>query len=122
MYYSPSTNGFYDSEINYSLLPEDVIEISRNEYANLLNQHYRNNQEIYFDGTRPALRDITTPPITWDIIRSKRNKLLSKSDYTQMPDYPGDKIVWAEYRQELRDITDAFDNPDDVVWPTSPGA
>lgn len=120
MYYSPSTNGFYDSNLSYSSLPEDLIEITQSLYQNLLDGHYKNNKEIYFDGTRPALRDITPPPITWDVIQGKRNKLLSKSDYTQMPDWPGNKVAWAKYRQELRDITENFAKPEDVVFPTPP--
>jgi hypothetical protein len=58
--------------------------------------------------------------ITWEMIRDDRNKLLSSSDYTQVPDFPGDKEAWAVYRQELRDITDKFDSPEQVTWPIKP--
>ena len=54
------------------------------------------------------------------MIKRKRNKLLSQSDYTQMPDWPGDKTAWAEYRQALRDITTTFSDPNEVVWPKAP--
>ena len=122
MYYSPSTNGFYDSDLNYPSLPEDVVEISRSAYENLLHKHYKEGKEIYFDGTSPALRDVPVPAVTWNVIRSKRNKLLSKSDYTQMTDWPGDKASWATYRQALRDLPQTYANAVDVIWPTAPGA
>ena len=42
----------------------------------------------------------------WANIRSKRNRLLTESD-------------WVDYRTELRDITKQSD-PDDITWPTKP--
>ena len=36
-------------------------------------------------------------------MRTIRNRLLAKSDWTQLPDAPVDVVAWAEYRQELRD-------------------
>ena len=42
-------------------------------------------------------------------LRGLRDRMLSKSDWTQIPDVPLDsdlKSMWATYRQKLRDITD----------------
>jgi hypothetical protein len=51
----------------------------------------------------------------------KRNALLWRSDWTQLPDVPlATKAAWAEYRQALRDITDQPGYPYDIVWPTPP--
>lgn len=36
LFYSPSENGFYDSDINRDM-PSDVIAITRDEYVNLFN-------------------------------------------------------------------------------------
>lgn len=58
----------------------------------------------------------------WTEIRSERDSLLSKCDWTQLPDVPfveEDKQKWAIYRQELRDITSQED-PFNIVWPTNP--
>ena len=54
-------------------------------------------------------------------IRDKRNKLLSESDWTMMPDAPSSLNYreWEKYRQALRDITNTT-NPKEVVWPESP--
>jgi hypothetical protein len=120
LYYSPSAKGFYDTDMNYPNLPSDIIEISKEKHKELLegtNLHHKtievsNNELILVDQVAVA---------TWEIIRNKRNRLLLSSDFTQMPDWPGDKAAWAVYRQSLRDIPQTYSNPEDVVWPTSPG-
>lgn len=57
----------------------------------------------------------------WESIRGTRNQLLLTSDWTQTLDSPVDKVLWAQYRQELRDITKNFDIPENVSWPLKPG-
>lgn len=56
----------------------------------------------------------------WAIIRVERNARLAACDWTQLPDSPVDKTVWATYRQELRDITSQSGFPWDVLWPQQP--
>jgi len=56
----------------------------------------------------------------WTELREQRNLLLSKTDWTQVPDAPVDKQAWATYRQELRDLPDNTQDPREVVWPTPP--
>lgn len=53
------------------------------------------------------------------IKKEERNRLLSESDWTQMPDAPTDKAAWAVYRQALRDITKQPSWPE-VDWPQKP--
>jgi hypothetical protein len=53
-------------------------------------------------------------------VKTKRNQLLSASDWTQTADAPVDKQAWALYRQALRDIPEQSGFPENVVWPTSP--
>jgi hypothetical protein len=56
----------------------------------------------------------------WMMVRSKRNQLLTASDWTQLPDVPiATKEAWAEYRQALRDVTNQPD-PFTIQWPTMP--
>lgn len=55
-----------------------------------------------------------------EMVRQKRNELLSSSDWTQLPDAPVDKITWANYRQELRDVTTQSGFPLEVIWPQPP--
>lgn len=61
--------------------------------------------------------------VKWTIIKSYRDYFLQSSDWTQLSDVPlslEEKTSWAEYRQNLRDITENFENADDVVFPEKP--
>jgi len=53
-------------------------------------------------------------------VRTMRNKLLSDSDWTQVLDAPVDQVLWATYRQALRDVTQQEGFPQNVVWPVAP--
>ena len=53
-------------------------------------------------------------------VRAERNKLLSDYDWTQLADAPVDSVIYAKYRQDLRDITKQDGFPFSVVWPESP--
>jgi hypothetical protein len=52
--------------------------------------------------------------------RSKRNSLLTASDWTQVADAPVDQVAWATYRQELRDLTTQAGFPETIDWPAVP--
>ena len=50
-----------------------------------------------------------------------RHLLLTRSDWTQLPDVPSEtKEAWAAYRQALRDITKQTGYPYEINWPTVP--
>jgi hypothetical protein len=54
-------------------------------------------------------------------VRTKRNKLLQESDWTQTKDSPDAvDVLWQPYRQALRDITTQQGFPFNVVWPIAP--
>jgi len=53
-------------------------------------------------------------------VRQQRNQLLNTCDWTQLPDAPVDRTIWATYRQELRDVTAQPGFPWEVVWPVAP--
>ena len=55
----------------------------------------------------------------WALVRADRNARLATCDWTQLSDAPVDDLVWADYRQELRDITAQAD-PFNIVWPQEP--
>lgn len=60
-----------------------------------------------------------------DMVRRKRDSLISGTDYYILPDYPstpdGIEAV-KQYRQELRDITLQSGFPRNVQWPSLPSA
>lgn len=53
-------------------------------------------------------------------VRSRRDALLTASDWTQVADAPVDQATWATYRQALRNLPRQPGFPHDVAWPTSP--
>ena len=58
----------------------------------------------------------------WANIRSERNQLLAKCDWTQLSDAPltnTQTADWGSYRQALRDITTQSD-PFNINWPVAP--
>lgn len=116
-YYIPSLNTFYVEGVH--TIPKEAIAITEDLYRELLYKVNHEFQEIYVENGDVKTRDKKIV-VTWDDIRSLRNKLLQQCDYTQMLDWPGDRAAWAAYRQELRDITEDFKTPDDVIWPTPP--
>ncbi len=55
--------------------------------------------------------------------RNHRNHLLRESDWTRLDDNgltSEKKSEWAQYRQQLRDISDQEGFPFEVTWPTPP--
>ena len=53
--------------------------------------------------------------------KSRRNALLSQSDWTQLPDNnlsDEEKESWKVYRQQLRDITEQSGFPHNISWPS----
>ena len=61
----------------------------------------------------------------WNQIRKTRNSLLEKSDIYVLSDRwesmtNEKKQEWSDYRQNLRDIPENFEDPLEVVWPTIP--
>ena len=56
-----------------------------------------------------------------EALRSERNVRLAANDWTQLPDVPEEtRDKYKEYRRQLRDITNSYQNLSEVVWPTKP--
>ena len=74
-----------------------------------------------FDRTTESWISVGTPELKAAEIRSKRDKLLAESDWSQLPDVPDSlKEKYISYRQALRNITEQTTFPESVVWPTLP--
>jgi hypothetical protein len=56
-----------------------------------------------------------------NMIRNQRNQLLKDSDWTQVLDAPINRNLWAEYRQQLRNVPNQPGFPWNIVWPEQPG-
>ncbi len=53
--------------------------------------------------------------------RATRDGLLTRSDWTQLPDAPVNAGTWAAYRNSLRNLTSQESFPHDIIWPVEPG-
>ena len=120
IYYSMSNDGFYNSGSGVPI-PEDAIQITKEQYNHFLFVMNEEGKMLVFENNELVLKP-RQHQVSWEMIRKNRNKFLEQSDYTQMPDWPGDKKAWAEYRQALRNIPQNFDDPNEVVWPKSPNS
>jgi len=78
---------------------------------------------LYQNGT------FTKPPrnieAEWAVVRVHRNSLLLASDTNVLPDRwasmtSDQQTAWSTYRQALRNITTAFTDPANVVFPDAP--
>src|SRR3546814_18056836 len=113
IYYSPSTGGFYNPDI-HSDIPQDAVEISNEQHADLLDQQSQGKSIIFKDGQ--VVAEMVIPEVTWDTIRSRRSPLLKNSDWTQMADSPltsSAKADWAASSQTLRALTETHTSPND---------
>lgn len=63
---------------------------------------------------------VADPAEAWTALRAERDRLLTASDYTQLPDAPVDAAAWAAYRQALRDLPEVTADPAAPVWPDAP--
>ncbi len=59
-------------------------------------------------------------------LRTKRNTLLEQTDRYATLDFPHSNLVvqqtWFDYRQALRDLPTATEDPANPVWPVQPTA
>lgn len=124
MYYSKTTGGFYDSDI-HDVMPPDVVEISDDEHQRLINGNSAGKIISSDDSGKPVLIEPLPPSNDRlsSMVRSKRDALISVTDYLVMPDYPIAADLLAKvkvYRQALRDVTDQDGFPVEIDWPVNP--
>lgn len=67
----------------------------------------------------PTFPDATNDQ-KWEQIKLWRDSELAATDWTMISDTPTDKVAWANYRQELRDVTNQGGDAHDAIIPTRP--
>lgn len=120
-FYSPHTQGFYVDTV-HKVMPEDVFEVPDEQYK-LLMEGQTLGRSIAYKGRKLQLVERKAAVPTWELVRGKRDMLLTRCDWTQIPDAQltaEQRTAWQTYRQALRDLTKNFSTPGDVVWPNSP--
>jgi hypothetical protein len=111
------------------MIIEAILKINPNAEVSIRDNDI--NQITWHNGTTPIPKaDIEAqfPIVEFDMamadLRAKRNRLLTESDWTILPDSPiADKTAWQVYRQNLRDLTEGITTKEQanaVVFPTKP--
>ena len=121
-FYSPSTKGFYNSDVN-SEIPEDAVKITEEEYCNLYEGQscgkiivYK-DKKLSLDIYKPSEEDLSRRA------KAKRSELLKETDWVVLrAKETGKQIpaIWKSYRQALRDITLQDNYPFEIEWPERP--
>ena len=106
--------------IKYYASKRDAEEIKDDEGNSHDPKQYVQSHFVGQDDTRDA-RILAEK---WANIRTRRNRLLTESDWVVVKakeEHPNASIPsdWVDYRTELRDITKQSD-PDNITWPTKP--
>ena len=102
-----------------------LLEISKENpklYAEMSVRANAENKSLSVSSNNSLVMTELPPPSTSFLaaqIRSQRDALLAKSDWTQAEDSPlssCEKEKWRQYRQFLRDIPTQKGFPENVVW------
>ncbi len=108
-----------------SYLSKALIELAPGEQWKI----YNGNITWLTNGTHPTQEQIDakvtelTNAEPLRRLRVERNRMLSESDWRVIRASETGVAMsneWKAYRQALRDITQHYQNLDDVVWPTEP--
>lgn len=123
MFYSPSLN-YYFQDIP-TVGPGDLIEMSEEQLAFVKSEFDQGSIVRYEGGQFVTYKRDDRPPddVLWRVLRDKRSRLLSQSDWTQVSDNQLSSEVraaWASYRQALRDLPDITVDPASPIWPIKP--
>jgi hypothetical protein len=100
-------------------MPYSIKEIPFWSRFYIIFSEVENFNQIYQSQDESAITDEQ-----WiEIARSWRNDLLSESDWSQILDNSlseQKRQEWKDYRTQLRNITDAYENPREIVFPDLP--
>lgn len=78
--------------------------------------------QVWYEEDKTEEEISETVAMEWENVRTKRNILISRTDWTQLPDVPltaEKRQQFQDYRKSLRDITEQT-NPFEVSFPIEP--
>ena len=130
MYYSKTTNGFYNNQINTNI-PEDKVVVEQAQYEALLQAQSEGKViQADADGNPIALDFVPTPAEIQSANKTQASELLYKTDWTTIADvanpslsnpYLSNVAAFIAYRNQVRSI--AINPPTTVAtFPTVPEA
>lgn len=113
----------YISGDGFENLPYGVNLLLENEDDTPMHKELCNRYRAGEFSPDPYIAPVMLDEDVANEVRSKRNSLLTATDYLLMPDYPisdTDREAVKAYRQALRDITLQDGFPREVIWPEKP--
>lgn len=129
--YSPSENAFYDPEINV-VIPEDAVQITDNEWSDLLSGQAKGKRISCGADLRPCLAEQPLPTAD-ELIRQaedKRIRLRAEADTIIQPlqdavdlgiatdNEASQFIAWKKYRVMLMRVN--TEDAESIKWPEQP--
>jgi len=129
--YSPSNNAFYDTAIN-KVIPDDAIDITETEWADLLNGQAEGKLIACGADFRPCLtaQPLPTADELISLAKDKRSRLRAEADTAIQPlqdasdlgivteDEANQLIAWKKYRVMLMRID--IEEIKEIIWPKQP--
>jgi mannose-1-phosphate guanylyltransferase len=124
MRYSNSKKQFFPKGVNYSSLPNDLIDVTREEHDAALNRQPGETLD-FVDGhvVVVPVSESTLAANAWAMLQSNAKSALDKSDITILRCAENNIPVpanWAAYRAELRAIISAQSGDANQVLPVRP--
>ncbi|HAZ7413359.1 TPA: tail fiber assembly protein [Escherichia coli] len=129
-FYSESTNGFYITDVGEQKFPDDVVEITEEQWI-ALREGQANGYIIVMDNNnQPVLTEPTVDYVA--IAEAERERLIDEAnDYMNGKQWPGKAAMgrlkdtekeqynlWLDYLDALEAV-DTSTAPD-ITWPTPP--
>lgn len=101
--------------VDYVARDGDVAETGKWVYEQIVAGNFEGEITDWVPPPPPTAEEIA------ERVRSQRDYLLAKTDWTQAADVPqATKDRWAPYRQALRDVPQQAEFPTNVTWPIEP--
>lgn len=123
MFYSPSTKGFYAAEIHGGNMPNDIVEITAEQHASLMEGQAIGQCIDCDENGLPCLCDSPAPSTEalLEVCKAKAKQLLQETDWSQLTDVAiSNKAAFDAYRSAVRAIY--FNPVTEPVWPERPEA
>lgn len=124
-YYSKTTLGFYNKEINGENMPVDVVEVQDQDYVALMKGQSAGKIIVPNEAGFPILSDMPppTPEELKEKCKSTAKRKLEDTDYSQAEDVRKILINVAEFDAYRSVVRGLFFNPvPNPTWPAEPVA
>lgn len=102
--------GFYSKEVHGDNIPTPNVELTDEQWEQATSGNQKTGRWKWINGQHTFVLHTQEQLDKAELsrVRTERDSLLIRSDWTQIPNNPltaEKQAEWAEYRQKLRDIT-----------------